>query len=744
MGSTLFSVPTLEEQIESLRPGDHVCVISRDASQTNSVIVPFVRRCLARKEMCFYAIGERAVEDVAAELTQAGIDIEQAREQGALTLLKNREFMPLEKFDSSAFIALWKARAQQALNAGFYGSGFAVEMTWELELDVAHDALIEVEQRLNTEFFPNARAIALCIYDRQRLSAEYLRAALRSHPLVIVDDKLITDPFYEPPELIAQPSEAATVDWMIAQLARLAGDREELRRSHDRFRALIENASDGIAVLDAEGRILYEGPSVERLLGYKPEEMVGRHVGAFISQEDVAPLTEKIRCAIENPKEGQTLRLHVRRRDRSIIDIEAVGRRLRDPPDPPCVVFNWRDISERVHFEQELERARDAALEASRLKSAFIANMSHEIRTPLNIIAGYTDLVGEHLAEHNDESQNDYVEGIQRACSRLSRTIDNILDISKIEAGAFNLAPAQLEIGRLLEHLLADFRVITERKGIALSCTIDTPGAAILFDEYCLTQALTNLLDNALKFTERGGVACRLYRATDASLCLEIRDTGIGIGQEYLPRLFQPFSQEHSGTARKFQGSGLGLALTRKYLELNGAELSVRSEKGKGTTFTIDFSRGSEVEKRSDSQSVDRLQAVTSRPAILVVEDDAETQVYMRTMLRRQYDVVIAASGAEMRKVLEVQPDISLILLDVALSEDEDGVSLIQYLRGQERWKRIPIIAVTACATPEHRKRALEAGCDDYLPKPVNRLELLAKIDALISCPRSVERLIPL
>jgi PAS domain S-box-containing protein len=735
MGPALFSVPTLEEQIESLQPGDHVCVISRGSPQTRSVIVPFVRRCLARKEMCFYAIGERAPEDVAAELTQAGIDVEQAREEGALTLLRNREFMPLEKFDSSAFIALLKARAQQALNAGFYGSGFAVEMLWALELDVEHDALIEAEERLNTEFFPNTRAIALCIYDRQRLSAEYLRAALRSHPLVIVDDKLITDPFYEPPELIAQPSEAARVDWMITQLARLANDREELNRSHDRLRAL---DSDGITVLDADGQILYEGPSAERLLGYKPVEMVGRHAEAFISQEDVAPLSEKIRRAIEHPEEVQTLRLHARRRDGTIIDVETVGRRLRDPLDPPCVIFNWRDISERVHFEQELERVRDTALEASRLKSAFIANMSHEIRTPLNVIAGYADLVGEHLAEHNDESQKDFVEGIQRACSRLSRTIDNILDISKIEAGAFNLAPAKLEIDRLLEHLLTDFRVIAERKGIALTCTIDTPGAAIVFDEYCLTQALANLLDNALKFTERGGVAYRLYRTTDARLCVEIRDTEIGISQEYLSRLFQPFSQEHSGDARKFQGSGLGLALTRKYLELNGAEISVQSEKGEGTTFTIRFSRESEAESRSDSQSVDRPQAVTSRATILVVEDDAETQAYMRAILRPRYNVVITASGAETRKVLEVQRDVSLILLDVALGEDEDGLPLVRHLRGQERWKRIPIIAVTAYATPEDRKRVLEAGCDDCLSKPVTRRDLLAKIDAFLLRPRFV------
>ncbi len=124
MGSGLFSVPTLEQQIESLRRGDHVCVIHRGESLTRSVIVPFVRRCLARKEMCFYAFAERAEKDVASELTQAGIDVEQARERGALTLLTSRQYMPLEKFDPSAFIALFKTRAQQALNAGFYGASF--------------------------------------------------------------------------------------------------------------------------------------------------------------------------------------------------------------------------------------------------------------------------------------------------------------------------------------------------------------------------------------------------------------------------------------------------------------------------------------------------------------------------------------------------------------------------------------------------------------------------------------------
>jgi PAS domain S-box-containing protein len=386
---------------------------------------------------------------------------------------------------------------------------------------------------------------------------------------------------------------------MITQLVQRAKENAELRRSHDRFRALIENASDGITVVDADGKILYEGLSSERVMGYKPEGILGRYASEFLSPEDAAPLMNKIRRAIEKPEEIQTIRAVGRHRDGSLVDLEAVGRRLREPADPPCVVFNWRDISERVRFERELERARDAALEASRLKSAFIANVSHEIRTPLNIITGYIELIEEHLAERNDESMKEFVEGTQRACLRLLRTIGNILDISKIEAGAFTLMPTRLEIGPLLERLVMDFRVIAERKGIALTCTIDALGASVVFDEYCLTQALTNLLDNAVKFTERGAITCRLYRAPEGTLCLEIRDTGIGISEEYLPHLFAPFSQERSDTGRQFQGSGLGLALTRNYLELNGARISVQTEKGKGTTFTIHFSSESETDNRS-------------------------------------------------------------------------------------------------------------------------------------------------
>ncbi len=352
MSSSLFSVPTLEQQIESLQAGDHVCAITSGAT-ARSVAIPFVRRCLARKEVCFYIAGERPVEEVVGELTQAGINVEQARERGALTLFSGREFMPLEEFDGAAFLALVKARVQQARAAGFSGAAFLVEMTWGLELEVALDELMECEARLNTDFFPQERAIAICIYERQRFSAEHLQAALRSHPWAIVEDKLLSNPYYEPPKLIAQPSEAARIDWMITQLARWAEDREALRQSHDRLRALIENATDGITVVDADGLIVYEGPSSGRL-GYTPEEMEGRNAADFMSPEDTAPMLDRIRRAIENPDEVQTIRARARRPDGSLVDVEAVGRRLQDPFDPPYVVFNWRDISERVQYYDRL------------------------------------------------------------------------------------------------------------------------------------------------------------------------------------------------------------------------------------------------------------------------------------------------------------------------------------------------------------------------------------------------------
>ena len=199
-----------------------------------------------------------------------------------------------------------------------------------------------------------------------------------------------------------------------------------------------------------------------------------------------------------------------------------------------------RDMTEDKRRELELTQARDAALEASRLKSAFVANVTHEIHTPLNIILGYADLMAEHLTELGDERANDYVEPVRRAGKRLLDTVASILEISRIEAGAYRVDPKPIVLAEFIGGLLGEFRLLAAKKGLALSAEIDEPQATVRFDEGCLSNALTNLLQNAIKFTEHGEVVVRLGRDTRGALCLEVRDTGVGIDATYLPHIFDP------------------------------------------------------------------------------------------------------------------------------------------------------------------------------------------------------------
>ncbi len=239
--------------------------------------------------------------------------------------------------------------------------------------------------------------------------------------------------------------------------------------------------------------------------------------------------------------------------------------------------------------ERTLIAARDAALEASRLKSAFVANVTHEIRTPLNVILGYADLMAERLADLRDESGAQYADSIHRAGNRLLATIGAILDLSRIESGAYEVRPAPIRLAAVVERHVRDLGVLARKKGLELELHVESPDATVMFDEQCLSNTITNLLQNAIKFTDSGYVALRIFSETGNAVCLEVADTGVGIDPLYLPNLFEPFSQEAAGTTRRFEGAGLGLALVKRYVELNGARVEVVSEKRAGTIFRVHF-----------------------------------------------------------------------------------------------------------------------------------------------------------
>ena len=368
---------------------------------------------------------------------------------------------------------------------------------------------------------------------------------------------------------------------------------EQLRESEERFRLLVNEAKDyAIWMMDTAGCVASWNRGGEQLTGYSAAEILGRHFSCFFPPKEIAETTPE--AMIENARvrgrfETEGWRV---RKDGTQWLANIVLTALHDASGK-LLGFSiiTRDITQDRLRELELTEARDAALEASRLKSSFITNVTHEIHSPLNIILGYADLMAERLAELGDERATAYADPVRRAGKRLIDTVASILEVSRIEAGAYRVDPKPIVLAEFIARLLEEFKVLAARKGLALNARIEEPQATIRFDESCLANALTNLLQNAIKFTERGEVSVHLGRDASAALCLEVRDTGVGIDAAYLPHIFEVFSQEDPGLTRSFEGVGLGLALVKKYLELNGAELKVTSEKSKGSTFIIRFAR---------------------------------------------------------------------------------------------------------------------------------------------------------
>ncbi len=362
-------------------------------------------------------------------------------------------------------------------------------------------------------------------------------------------------------------------------------------------------ADFGVFVLDLCGRVASWNALAERVSGYQADEILGRKLSRLYARSAGAvdksvaerQLTRTLRIAAATGRCED--RVSLASKGVASFWVEITVTAVRDSNGDPCGFgCTIRDISESRQSQLDLAGVRDTELESSPLRSAFLSNISHEFRTPLNIILGYSDLIGEYLAANRDSSQRDNAEAVARACKRLLRTLDAMLDYSQIESHSFAISPRTLELAPLIRRLIGEHADQASEKGLRLTCALDTDDIAVTTDEYCVMHSVRNLIENAIKFTERGGVAVSLYREVSGAVCITVTDTGIGVDKDYLPHLLEPFSQEDSGDTRRFEGAGLGLALSRRYLELNGASLSAHSDKGVGSSFTIRFARAAEPE----------------------------------------------------------------------------------------------------------------------------------------------------
>jgi signal transduction histidine kinase/CheY-like chemotaxis protein len=388
---------------------------------------------------------------------------------------------------------------------------------------------------------------------------------------------------------------------------------------------------------------------------------------------------------------------------------------------------------------RELSAARDQALDATSAKTLFLANMSHELRTPLNAILGYSEMLQEDAAERGQTDMVPDLEKIHVAGRHLLILINDILDLSKIEAGRMELSLESFEVSALVEEVVGLIRPMVKPQ-VALEINCAPSLGTIVADVTKVRQALFNLLGNACKFTEAGRVTLDVTAGTGPQgpgpwFSFRVSDTGIGMSQEELARLFQPFSQADASTARKYGGTGLGLVISRRFCQLMGGDVTVKSAPGKGSTFTI-F-----LPTRAEAVVAATLAApapVATRGAALVIEDDEATRVLIGRHLEREgFRVTLAADGDEGLALARKSPP-DLITLDVMMPR-MDGWSVLAHLQADEALAQVPVVLMTIV---DERELATARGAAELLTKPVDRERLAALVTRYARLPQSSRTLL--
>jgi PAS domain S-box-containing protein len=516
---------------------------------------------------------------------------------------------------------------------------------------------------------------------------------------------------------------------------------DAVRRSEEHFRRLIENAQDNIAIVDRDGTMLYQSASIFRITGYTPEELVGKSAFDFIHPDDVAAVAAELGRAFDNPGFVGHAEYRVAHRDGGWRYLEAFGQTLLPDSADEGVVANIRDTTERREAEEAMRRATAEAERANRAKSEFLSRMSHELRTPMNSILGFAQLL-ERAGLPADQQRG--VQHILTAGRHLLRLINEVLDIARIESGRQQLSLEPVNLGAVLQEALSLARPLASQDGVSLVAgELPGDGLFVRADRQRLVQVLLNLISNAIKYNRQGGeVRLGAEVSPDAGgegrVRVRVRDTGRGIPEENRDQLFVPFARlgaEHS----EVEGTGLGLTLSQRLVEAMGGALELESTGPEGSTFG--------VELRLSRDPVEGLALPAAGPAaphpeprrapvtLLYVEDNLANLSLVESILasRPGWKTLPALQGRlGMELARQHSPDV--VLLDLHLP-DVRGDEVLRSLRRDPRTAGIPVVVISADATPRTIHRLRTQGADAYLTKPLDVDEFLTTIDRLLPEP---------
>jgi PAS domain S-box-containing protein len=495
---------------------------------------------------------------------------------------------------------------------------------------------------------------------------------------------------------------------------------DSARREREYLRSVMGNSPVAIVTLDLDENIVTANPAFEAMFGWALEEVVGRNLDELITNEEQrAEAVAYTREARDGVTRGVAERT---RKDGSTVEVELLAVRVEADGEPVGMMALYHDVSELLEARREAEHANQA-------KSKFLANMSHELRTPLNAIIGYSEMLQEEADEDGNDAYVADLEKIHTAGRHLLALINDILDLSKIEAGKTELFLEPFDVREVVGEVEATVLPLIRRNDNTLETRVDESVGSMVADVTKLRQVLLNLLSNAAKFTEDGTIRLTVDPAGPAELLIRVADEGIGMTGEQLDRIFDAFSQAEASTAKKFGGTGLGLVISRHFCRMMGGDIDVESEPGVGTTFTLRLPR--EVEPAPAGEAVEEGVGSGDAGTVLVIDDDATVHDLLRRMLARQgFRVEGAMNGTDgLARARELRPDV--VLLDV-LMPGVDGWSVLSRLKDDPEIADTPVVMVTML---DDRSLGFALGATDYVTKPVEPARLLGILRRLAPDP---------
>ena len=515
---------------------------------------------------------------------------------------------------------------------------------------------------------------------------------------------------------------------MLLDVTQLKKNESELVK----FSQIINQSPLSIIITNKQGIIEYCNPKISEISGFTPTELIGKNPRIFSSGENSITDYKQLWQTLLSGNDWYGEFYNKNKNGELFWERASISPVFNSERNITHFIAIKEDITKEKRILEELTYAKDKAEESDRLKSAFISNMSHEIRTPMNGILGFSELL--KSPNLTIEKQEKYISVIEKSGTRMLNTLNDIMDISRIESKNVKIYSKKVNINKQINEIYTFFKIEADKKGLKFCINSKSTNNNIIFnsDEDKLYAIVQNLVKNAIKFTKYGGIEID-YFVENKTLNIVVSDTGIGIPLERQPFVFDRFVQADIEDKGVFEGSGLGLTIAKSYAEMLGGEILLQSIEGVGSTFTLKMPINEIVENINNIEVISsgfKNNKEIKNLNILVVDDEELVQLYLQEILfKNSNNILVASNGILALEIFKANPTIDLILLDIQMPL-LNGYEVARKIR--EFNKSVKIIAQTAFVQKGDREKSLEAGCDDYIAKPINQEELINKINKLM------------